>query len=124
MSKETRRIVVVEDDSSMARAIERILQLGGFQPILFGSAESALASGLAPAADCLVLDIQLPGMSGFDFYSQVAVLGERPPAIFITANDEPAVREKAARLGAKSFHPKPFAGRALLDSVNQAMLSR
>lgn len=107
----------------MSKAIERILRTGGFRPILFASAEAALSSGVAPAADCLVLDIQLPGMSGFDLYSQVAPVGEQPPAIFITAHDEPAVREKAERLGAKSFHPKPFSGRALLDAVNQAMLS-
>src|SRR6476659_1653786 len=122
MSSTVRRIVVVEDDASMGKAIERFLRAGGFQPILFGSAEAALDSGLVPGADCLVLDIQLPGLSGFDLYSQLAPVGEQPPAIFITAHDEPAVREKAERLGAKSFHPKPFSGRALLDAVNQAML--
>ena len=123
MSSTVRRIVVVEDDTSMGQAIERILRIGGFQPILFASAEAALDSGVAPAADCLVLDIQLPGMSGFDLYSQVAPVGEQPPVIFITAHDEPAARDKAERLGAKSFHPKPFSGRDLLDAVNQAMLS-
>jgi FixJ family two-component response regulator len=122
MSKKVRRIVVVEDDASMGSAIVRILRTGGFQPILFASAEAALMSGVASVADCLVLDIQLPGMSGFDLYSQVAPVGEQPPAIFITAQDEPAVRETAKRLGAKSFHPKPFSGRTLLDAVNQAML--
>ena len=116
-------IVVVEDDASMGHALERILRTGGFQPILFASAEAALDSGIAPAADCLVLDIQLPGMSGLELYRQLARVGEHPPAVFITAHDEPAVREKAARLGAKSFHPKPFSGRALLDAVNQAILS-
>jgi FixJ family two-component response regulator len=123
MSSKFRRIVVVEDDATMGQAIERMLRSGGFLPILFASAEAALHSGIVPAADCLVLDIQLPGMSGFDLYSQVAPVGEQPPAIFITAHDEPAVREKAQRLGAKSLHPKPFTGRVLLDAVNQAMLS-
>jgi FixJ family two-component response regulator len=107
----------------MGQAIERILRSGGFQPMQFASAEATLDSGIAPAADCLVLDIQLPGMSGFDMYSQLAPVGERPPAIFITAHDEPAVRQKAERLGAKSFLSKPFSGRALLDAVNQALLS-
>jgi FixJ family two-component response regulator len=106
----------------MGPAIVRILRAGGFQPILFASAEATLESGVASAADCLVLDIQLPGMSGFDLYSKVAPVGEQPPAIFITAHDEPAVRDTAKRLGAKSFHPKPFSGRTLLDAINQAML--
>src|SRR6185436_5243043 len=116
MSNPVRRIVVVEDDASMGQAIERLLRAGGFQPILFASAEAALDSGVAPAADCLVLDIQLPGMSGFELYSQFAPDVEQPPTIFITARDEPAVREKAERLGAKSYHPKPFSSRALLDA--------
>ena len=107
----------------MGQAIKRILWAGGFQPILFVSAEAALDSGVAPAADCLVLDIQLPGMSGLDLYCQMADVGELPPAIFITAHDDPAMREKAERLRAKSFHIKPFSGRTLLDAVNQAMLS-
>lgn len=113
----------MEDDASMRQAIERILRTAGFQSILFASAEAALESGVAPAADCLVLDIQLPGMSGFDLYSQMATVGKQPPAIFITAHDEPAMRERAERLGGKSFHPKPFSGRTLLDAINQAMLS-
>jgi FixJ family two-component response regulator len=107
----------------MNQAIGRILRAGGFQPILFASAEAALDSGVAPAADCLVLDVQLPGMSGLELYRQLAPVGERPPAIFITARDEPSVREKAACLGAKSFHPKPFSSRILLDAVNHALLS-
>jgi FixJ family two-component response regulator len=123
MPSKAQRIVVVEDDASMSQAIARILRAGGFLPILFASAEAALEAGVAPAADCLVLDIQLPGMSGFDLYSLLARAGEEPPAIFITANDEPAVRARAEKAGASSYHPKPFAGRTLLDAVNQAIRS-
>jgi FixJ family two-component response regulator len=118
------RVVVVEDDASMSQAIERVLRMGGFLPVMFPSAEAALESGVAPAADCLVLDIHLPGMSGFDLYRRLAPVGGDPPAIFITAHDEPTVREQAERLGGSSYHPKPFSGRILLDAVSQAMRPR
>jgi DNA-binding response OmpR family regulator len=115
------RIVVVEDNYSMSQAIERVLRAGGFSPILFDSAEDALEAGIASLADCLVLDITLPGMSGFDLYEELILRGDIPPAIFITAHDDASFRERAARLGASSYHPKPFFGRTLLAAVNQAL---
>src|SRR5262249_40999728 len=97
MPSEMPIIVVVEDDASMSQAIERVLQAGGFAAVLFASAEAALEAGAA--ADGLVLDIHLPGMSGFELYRRLAVSGKAMPAVFITARDEPAVREEAERLG-------------------------
>jgi FixJ family two-component response regulator len=121
MPGEIPSIVVVEDDASMSRAIERVLRAGGFTAVLFASAEAALEAEAAATAECLVLDIHLPGMSGFDLYRQLAQAGETPPAIFITAHDEPAVREEAKSMGASRYLSKPFSGRALLNAVTQAL---
>ena len=108
----------------MSQAIERVLQAGGFEAAVFPSAEAALEANPA-AADGLVLDIHLPGISGFDLYRRLALSGKALPAIFITARDEPAVRDEAERLGgAGSYLPKPFSGRNLLDAINQALGSR
>jgi FixJ family two-component response regulator len=123
MPREMPKIVVVEDDASMSQAIERILRAGSFAAAMFVSAEAALEADAAATADCLVLDIHLPGMSGFELYRQLALSGKELPAIFITAHDERAVREEAERLRAKSYLPKPFSGRALLDAVTQALSS-
>jgi FixJ family two-component response regulator len=120
---ETQTIVVVEDDASMNRALELILRAGGYEVVTFASAEAALEADAAATADCLVLDIHLPGMSGFDLYRRLALAGNELPAIFITAHDEPAACEEAERLGARSYLPKPFSGRALLDAVTQALES-
>jgi FixJ family two-component response regulator len=60
-------------------------------------------------------------MSGFELYGQFAEREHQPPAVFITAKDEPADNVEAARLGAKGFLHKPYSGRALLDALNQAM---
>jgi FixJ family two-component response regulator len=115
-------IVVVEDDASMSQAIERILRAGVYAANMFASAEEALDGNAAALADCLVLDIHLPGMSGFELYRRLALAGKETPAIFITAHDEPAVREEAERLGgAGSYLPKPFSGRTLLDAVARAL---
>jgi DNA-binding response OmpR family regulator len=112
------QIVVVEDDASMSQAIERILRAGGFVARIFDTAEAALESDAASTADCLVLDIHLPGMSGFDLYRRLG--GKAPPVIFITARDDPGVRQEATDLGA-SFLPKPFSGHALLGALLQAI---
>jgi RNA polymerase sigma factor (sigma-70 family) len=122
MPGELPRIVVVEDDASMSQAMERVLRAGGFAPALFVSAEAALEAGAPEAADCLVLDIHLPGMSGLELYQRLAVAGNARPVIFITARDGSAVRLEAERLGgAGSYLPKPFSGRALLDAITQAL---
>jgi FixJ family two-component response regulator len=117
-------IVVVEDDASMRQAIERILNVGGFSAVAFESAEAALAAGVPGTADCLILDVRLPGMSGFELYQQVAASGAEVPTIFITAHDETSLRERATRMGASGYLPKPFSGRNLLDAIARALRSR
>jgi len=119
MTGGTPRVVLVEDDPSMSRAIERILHIGGFTTETFATAEAALAADAA-MADCLVLDVRLPGMSGFDLYRLLAS-GDRPPAIFITAHDSPGVRETAGGMDAAGYLPKPFSGRSLLDAVARVL---
>jgi FixJ family two-component response regulator len=104
----------------MSQAIERFLRAGGFAALTFASAEAALEAGVAAESDCLVLDVSLPGMSGFDLYRRLALAGEQSPAIFITAHDQQAIREEAEGMGAVSYIPKPFSGRTLLDAVTPA----
>jgi len=99
MPGEAQTIVVVEDDDSMSRALSLLLQAGGYEVVAFASAEAALEAEAAATADCLVLDIHLPGMSGFDLYRRLALAGNELPVIFITAHDEPAIRDEVERLG-------------------------
>jgi DNA-binding response OmpR family regulator len=125
MPNEMPKIVVVEDDAGMGQALGRILRAGGFAAAVLASAEAALEGDAAVSADCLVLDIHLPGMSGFELHRQLARSGKAVPAVFITARDEPAAREEAERLGgAGSYLPKPFSGRDLLAAVTRALCRR
>jgi len=118
------KILVVEDDASMSRAIARMLRAGGYSVVVFESAEAMIESDLATLADCLILDIQLPGMSGIDLLRQLAQRANNVPAIFITAHDEPRTRSEVERSGAKGFLVKPFSGRALLTAVDEVIRVR
>ena len=115
-------IVVVDDDDSMRSAAQRVLDAAGFRAEAFASAESLLESGAAHDAACIVLDIHLPGLSGFELCHELARAGPAyPPVIFITGHDDPVARERAEALGACAFLPKTFAGRTLVEAVARAV---
>lgn len=115
-------IVILEDDTGMCRAIERLLRLSGFVTCSFQSAEEAGAYDCALGALCLVIDVQLPGASGPTFYE--ALQAPRPPAVFITAYDAPATRQAVAMAGQHTLLTKPFLGAALLDAVGTAIRNK
>lgn len=117
-------VVVVEDDDGMRGALARLLKLAGFKVWAFASAEDLLASSVAATADCLLCDVHLPGMSGFEFRRRLVQAGSAVPLIFITAHDSPAARDEAQRLGAAAYLPKPFVGRTLVDAVREATRSQ
>ena len=101
----------------MRRAVERVLQAAGYLTSAFASGEALLAAPTPPHAACLVLDINLPGLSGLELYGRIAESGRRMPVVFITAHDSATSREAAARAGALAYLVKPFNGRELLAAV-------
>jgi FixJ family two-component response regulator len=116
------KVVIVEDDDSSRLAYERMLAAAGFRVEAFATAEKLLESGVASRAACLVLDIQLPGISGFELHREFVRSGRKqPPVIFITGHDYPEARTQAEALGASAFLPKPFTGRALVETVIRAV---
>ena len=104
----------------MRDAIHRVLQATGFAVTGFASAEAALQDHTTREAHCLVLDIHLPGISGFELYERLGETGSKPPVIFITARDDIRNQERAAQLGALDYLVKPFSGRALAAIVARA----
>lgn len=115
-------IGVVEDDASFLRALRRLLSAAGFTVATFASAEEFLDSESAGATSCLVLDVHLGGMSGFDLQQRLATAGAPIPTIFITAHDDPATRERA-RSGV-AYLRKPFREDALIGAIQHALESR
>jgi FixJ family two-component response regulator len=114
------KIVIVEDDASMRKAIVRILHTAGHNTKWYESAEAVVDMEAAMTADCLILDIELPGMSGLELYRTLKHSGLTTPAIIVTARDEHNMRDEAERLGAANYLTKPFSGRALLTAVAEA----
>src|SRR5262252_3021153 len=93
-------IAVVGDDEDLNRAIESTLNAAGFARSMHLSAESVLRLGVPPATACLVLDVHLPGISGFELHDCLASTTPRPPDVFMTAHDAPAARARSQRAGA------------------------
>ena len=114
-------IVVVEDDEGMRRAIDRLLRVEGFKTALFESAEALLDAGVPADARCLVMDIQLPGMCGFDLQQHLVAAGMAFPVIFITAHDTPRFRKRALANGT-AYLVKPLSSEALVEAVTRSKL--
>lgn len=116
--KEHRGLVaVIEDDVSLNRAILRQLRAAGFRTRSFRSGGEVLAAH-GHIADCFILDIHLPDMTGFELLCQ---LGTTSPTIVITAHDDPLHRRAASDVHAIAYLTKPFARDALLDAVTRGI---
>jgi FixJ family two-component response regulator len=114
-------VVIVEDDPSMSRALARILRLGGIHAKVYVSAEVLLASDTLEGVGCVIVDVQLPEMNGFELRTRLATMVVLPPVIFITAFDSPEARAQAVAAGAAAFLTKPFSGKMLLETVRQVL---
>jgi FixJ family two-component response regulator len=114
-------IAIVEDDASYRRAMERLLRASGFEAYTFASAEEFLASVVPESHACLILDIHLPGMSGFELFDHLIAMATPRPAIFITAKDQDSQRERASRIPDSVFLHKPFVGTVLLEAVRSLL---
>jgi FixJ family two-component response regulator len=114
-------VFVVDDDSSLRRAIKRLVESVGLHVELFASAHEFLQSKRPDAASCLVLDIRLPGISGLDFQRELSDSNIHIPIIFITAHGDIPMTVRAMKAGAVEFLPKPFRDQDLLDAIQQAL---
>src|SRR4051794_8059195 len=116
-------VFVVDDDSSVREALSSLVRSAGLQVHTFGSAQEFLRRRKSGVRACLVLDVGLPGSSGFELQSELAKLGEQIPIIFITGCGDIPMSVKAIKAGAVEFLPKPFRDEDLLDAIDQALRS-
>ena len=115
-------ISIVDDDISVRKSLDRLIRSAGMKVRVFASAEEFLDSAHLRKADCLILDVKLPGMSGTELLRQLNMHKYKVPVIFITAHgsDEQA-RSEAASDWTVAYLIKPFSGDELLDAVNAAL---
>ena len=121
MSDLKQKIVVVDDDPEMSKAVGRLLNAAGFCATTFDSAETFLKTSSTTTAACLILDIHLEGISGFELRRRLKQKGFKAPVIFITAYDDPALRAQARDAGAVAYFTKPFTGKDLVAAINKAI---
>ena len=114
-------ISIVDDDDQVRISLGSLLRSYGYTIQLFENAQHFIASGLASATDCLISDIQMPGMSGVSMYERLASQGIHTPVIFITASVDHASKLAAQRLGAVGYLTKPFDGQSLIKCVEAAL---
>jgi FixJ family two-component response regulator len=115
-----KRVVVVDDDSSILGAIERALKIHGFDAEVFDKVEDFLDRAHLKEAACLVLDINLNGESGIELSYRLARSGHSLPVIFITAGDSEVTRAAALKAGCVAYLPKPFPSRSLVDAIEKS----
>jgi FixJ family two-component response regulator len=110
-------IGVIDDDESLCRSMSRLLRAAQFQPITYPSAEAFLTDTQRPKFDCLLLDIQLKGISGLDLSQRLSAVKDITPVIFITAYDDPEVRAQAEASDCAGYFRKTDSGSDVLAAI-------
>jgi FixJ family two-component response regulator len=117
-------VYVVDDDAGMLKGIERLLKASGFDAEVFESAEDFHDRANPSNGLCLVLDVQLGGMSGIELSRLLVKRGSALPVIFISANDNDTTRKATRDAGCVAYLPKPFPAKSLIDAIERASAQR
>ena len=116
-------IAIVDDDDSFRRATTSFVRSLGYDATAFESAEAFLKSNHLRETDCLISDVQMPGMTGIELQDELIAQGLYMPIIFITAFPEMRVRAQALASGAVGILDKPFSDQTLIKFLNKALYS-
>jgi FixJ family two-component response regulator len=114
-------ISVVDDDESVRQSLGGLMRSVGFRVKVFSSAEEFLNSGNPRDTGCLILDVRMPGMDGFELQRRLEANQYEIPVIFITAHGDEEMRRRALLAGAVDYLLKPFTEEALLNAVQAAL---
>jgi FixJ family two-component response regulator len=114
-------IYVVDDDDSVRKAVGSLIRLAGLTVQTFSSAQEFLAFSRPDVPSCLVLDVQLPGLSGLDLQQELAKTDVQIPIIFLTGHGDIPMTVRAMKAGALEFLTKPFDDQDLLEAIHEAI---
>ena len=121
MSDRGAPIYLVDDDVSVRESVGSLIRSAGFRAKTFASAQECLAGLQAEVPSCLVLDVQLPGLSGLDLQQQLAKADVQVPIIFLTGHGDIPMTVRAIKAGALEFLTKPCDGEDLLNAIRQGI---
>jgi FixJ family two-component response regulator len=113
-------VFVVDDDAAVRSALGRLLRHHGYHVVLFDSAESLQAHEDFSQVFCIILDINLNGVSGIELRHWLADSGNKLPIIYMTGNDDPAVRAVALQSRCLAYLTKPISVASLAEKLRQA----
>jgi FixJ family two-component response regulator len=116
-------IAIVDDDPSVLKALARLLRARGLQPRTYDSARTFLGALHEGLPECLIVDLQMPEMTGLELHRHLRRSGVRIPTIVITAHNEAGTRERCESAGASAFLSKPLRGALLLTAIDDARRS-
>jgi FixJ family two-component response regulator len=115
------KVSIVDDDESIRQATRALLRSVGFEVRTFASAESFLEADAIRETDCLVLDVRMPGIDGFELQRRLNEAQSQVPIIFVTAHNDSPNRAMAMNAGAKNFFHKPFEANAFVAAIHAAL---
>jgi FixJ family two-component response regulator len=121
IGQDSRHVAIIDDDDSVRRALQDLIETEGLSTLCFASAEQFLDFEARHQAACVICDIRMPGMSGLDLQAKLKAERFRIPIIFITAHGNAEMRTRALRGGAEEFLTKPFDDAVLLETVHAAL---
>ena len=112
-------VLVVDDDRGILRGMKRLLRQHGYETLLFPSAEAFRSHNDFENVACIILDINLNDGSGIDLRHRLKAAGISVPVIYVTANDNPAVRVAALQSGCIAYLTKPFSAKSLIEPLER-----
>lgn len=114
-------VYVIDDDASVRRALGRLLRAEGFQVQMYASGAEFLTTSASAGPACVVLDVRMPGLSGFEVLERLAARRPPLPVILITGHGDVPMATRALNIGCASFLAKPFEDEELLHAVRRAL---
>jgi two-component system response regulator FixJ len=120
VSIDQKQIYIVDDDASVCRALKILLVAFGFEVNTFPSAETFFSAVPNSMKGCLILDIHMPGLDGWETLKRMIKSRAKRPVIIISADKNGGLKERALKTGALGFLQKPFNDQALVDLINLA----
>src|SRR5262245_19666793 len=121
MTTPTSLVFVIDDDESVRKSLERLLDAADYRTELFKSASEFLSRSAHPGPSCVIVDVQMPGLNGIDFQKALIEHGREEQLVFITGHGDIPMCAEAMKAGAVDFLPKPFKPKQLLESVERAL---
>jgi FixJ family two-component response regulator len=121
MTTPTPMVFVIDDDKSMRKSLERLLDAAHYNTELFTSASEFLSRSAHPGPSCVIVDVRMPGLNGIDFQKALIEHGREEQLVFITGHGNIPMCAQVMKAGAIDFLPKPFKPKQLLESVERAL---